>query len=254
MSNRHLLTILLACLGIVAILSLQGSQKIAQVLAPVDSARNPVTTVQAFYKAVEKGEWLQARALTTKECWTSLEAQGQIENWQETIKSDNTFDFAGFSVDDSNIAQQKAIINGRAMWLSAKGTVPRVVQTITLEEGFGGWRISSIQSRESAGVVEAFYAYLNQGNWDHAKGLVQPETWRSLENQGIIARVKKGYGKATPFVTVSVKSIKEEGAQAQIQAETVWMFPRESKIQTTVKLSKKEDKWVIRQIEGGWPK
>lgn len=252
MSNRHLLTIVLACLGIITIISLQGSQKITQVLAPMDSARNPVNTVQAFYKAVEKGEWLQARGLTTRECWNSLEAQGEVKNWQNTFKQDNSFDFAGFTVDNSQIGTQKAVIKGRAIWLSAKGTVPRTTQTITLEEGLGGWRISSIQLHESAGVVELFYAYLNQGQWEKAKNLVQADTWRTLETKGILAKIKKEFGKAAPFVTVNISSVREDSVQAQIQAETVWKNPKQSKVQTTIKLSKKGDKWEIRQIEG-WP-
>lgn len=253
MSNRHVLTILLACLGIIVIISLQGSPKIAQVLAPLDSARNPVTTIQAFYKAVEKGEWLQARAYTTRECWNSLEAQGQVKNWQETFKSDNSIDFAGFSVDSSQIDKQKAVLNGRAVWLSSQGTVPRVTQMITLEEGLGGWRISSIESRESVGVVESFYTYLNQGQWDKAKALVQPETWRKLESQGTITKLKKGFSN-TPYVSIYLTSVEEEGTQSQIRADVIWMTPQENKIPVLIKLDKKGDKWVIRQFAGGWPK
>jgi uncharacterized protein YeaC (DUF1315 family) len=254
MSNRHLLTILLACLGIISIISLQGSQKVAQVLAPMDSARNPVNTVQSFYKAVERGEWLQARAYTTRECWNNLQAQGLVKNWQEAFKADNSFDFAGFSVDNSQIERQEAVINGRAVWLSAQGTVPRVTQTITLQEGLGGWRISSIQSRESAGVVESFYAYLDQGQWDKAKALVQPETWRKLESQGTLSKIKSGFGKATPYVTFKLTNIAEEDTKAQIQGDTVWKSAKETKAKVTITLSKKSDKWVIQQFDGGWPK
>ncbi len=254
MTNRHLLTVLLACLGIVAIFSLQGSQKIAQILAPMDSARNPVNTVQAFYKAVEKGEWLQARAFTTRECWNSLEAKGQVKKWQETVKIDGSFDFAGFSVDNSQIDQETAIINGRAVWLSAQGTVPRVTQTITLHQGLGGWRISSIEVEESASVVQSFYSHLNEGRWEQAKALVQPEVWRMLESQGVITKIKKGFGKTTPYVSVSLTSVTEEDSQAQIQVDTIWTFPKETKQHATVKLVKNGEQWLIRQFVGGLPK
>jgi hypothetical protein len=77
--KRQVVKVLLACLGIVTIISLQGSPRVAQVLTHIDPARNPVSTIQSFYKAVERGDWRKARTLTTWTCWSKLENQGQIK-------------------------------------------------------------------------------------------------------------------------------------------------------------------------------
>ncbi len=253
MLNRYLITIVLACLGIAAIISLQGSPRLAQVLAPMDTAHNPVDAVQSFYSAIERGDWLRVRALTTRKCWEQLEKMGQIKNWQEQFKQDHSLEFAGFLIQNSRIEQKTAVVEGQAQWVSALGTVPRTTQTIILREGQGGWSISYIQAKESAEVVESFYAYLSQGQWDKAKALVYPDVWRSLESQGIIAKVKRGFLKA-PYVTASIKSVSEEGNLSQIKVELFWLSHQTLSTQATVKVSKTGDKWTIRQFEGGWPK
>ncbi len=150
MGKRYLRVIALACLGVVAIVSLQGSPRLAQVLSPMDTAHNPVYAVQAFYKAVERGDWLKARALTTRSYWTKLEAGGQIKTWQDWRKQDGSLQFTGFYLQQSSMEEQTAVIIGRPVWVSALGTIPRNTVTITLVQGLGGWYISSIETKQSS--------------------------------------------------------------------------------------------------------
>ncbi len=150
MGKRYLRVIALACLGILAVLALQGSPQIAQVLSPMDPAHNSVYAVQAFYKAVERGDWLAARALTTREYWSQLEANGQITAWQDWRKENENLQFTGFSLRQSSQKQNSVIINGRPEFISVQGTVPCSDETITLVQGLGGWYISSIETEAAA--------------------------------------------------------------------------------------------------------
>lgn len=254
MRNRHLAQVVLACLGIVIILSFQGSPRLAQVLKPTDTARNPISAVQAFYKAVERGDWLRVRALTTRDCWNQLEQQGQIQAWEDLRSKDNSLEFTGFSVQKSEIDQKKAVFDGRAVWVSALGPVPRITQTIALEEDQGGWRVSKILLRQSTQTVDYFYTYLSQGQWDKAKSLVQPATWKSLETSGVLNKVKKGLGKKSPYVTAYIKDVDEMGNLSTVKVELVWLNPSEVKLPASLKLAKNGDRWVIRQVSGGWPR
>ncbi len=150
MGKRYLRVIALACLGIFAIISLQGSPRMAQVLSPMDPVHNPVYTVQAFYKAVERGDWLQVRALTTRKYWGKLESAGQIKAWQDWVQQDGSLQFTGFSLQQSSLKQDAGVISGRPVWVSALGAVPSQTVTITLVKGLGGWYINSIETKQSS--------------------------------------------------------------------------------------------------------
>jgi len=252
--NRYLAKLVLACLGMIIIISLQGSPRVAQVLSPISAGRNPAYAVQTFYKAVERGDWIKVRGLTTKEYWDTLEQQGQLNQWQNQQKQDSSLEFAGFTVLSSKVEQEEAIIDGRAVWVSALGNIPRVAQTIILKRGLGGWYINAIETRESSTVIEKFYLYLSQGQWEKCRSLVQSDTWQQWEARGLIRKLKDGYGKASPYVTGSLVNSREEAGLAEAQVDLVWMLPQEVKTMSLVKLSKTGDKWVIRQIDGGWPK
>ncbi|HWJ02442.1 MAG TPA: hypothetical protein VNU93_02110 [Verrucomicrobiae bacterium] len=251
MGNRYIATIVLACLGILSIITLQGSPRIAQVLTPMDSTQNPVGAVQGFYAAIERGDWFRVRALTTGQCYQDLNDKGLLRVWQEAIKKDKSQKFSGFAVQDSLLEGDKAIIEGRAQWESALGTIPRTTQIITLEEGLGGWRISSIKEKTSVTVVENFYAYLAQKQWDNAKKLISPETWRGLETKGTTARLKAGNA---PLVKAKVLEVNEASNLSQVKVELIWQSPQKFTAQAVVKLSITGENWTIRQIDGGWPK
>lgn len=252
MRNRHLTQIAIACLGIFTILSLHGSPRTAGVLALVDPAHNPVSTVQEFYKAVERGDWLKVRSLTTDNCWTQLEHDGQITVWVQSSRQDKSLEFVGFSIQGSRLESKKAVIDGRPVWVSVQGMVPRITQTITLFEASGGWRIDNIQNSESSPVVEEFYAYLSQGRWNSAKSLVLPETWNALQQEGILGKVKRGFVKI-PYVTIQIMKISEKTDVSEVQAELIWYTSRELKLPVTVKLVKMNNQWIIQDFSGGWP-
>jgi hypothetical protein len=157
-------------------------------------------------------------------------------------------------VQNSQVEQNSAVIDGRAVWVSALQVVPRSTQTITLEEDLGGWRISLIHTKASAQVVESFYNYMSNSQWDKAKQLVMPETWKALESSGVLAKVKSGFIKKSPSITVYVKSVQEEQAESEIKADIVWLNPRELTVPVGIQAVKTTEGWMIQRINGGWPK
>ncbi len=250
MRKRQVFKVMLACLGIIAILTLQGSPRVLQVLSKIGLGTDPVNTIQAFYAAVGKGDWREARALTTWDCWHDLEVRGQIKTWQTNLSQDRSWQFTGFTVQKATVQDRNAAIEGRAVWVSAVQIWPRSTQTVLLTKDMGGWRISKIDVKLSAQTVETFYSYLNSGQWNKARELILPDAWQSLAANQTLARVRQAQLSRTPIVSVYLHDVQESTSTAKILADLVWLNSSEVTVPVEIEVVNTAKGWVIKTING----